>query len=423
MFTVSKINGVTLIFSPMKGFSTAAIGIFFKIGARDEKKNLKGIAHFTEHMLFKGTKKCSYRSIKREIEGRGGMLNGYTSQEVTVYYAQFLKKNIEITLDVLFDMVTNPLFEHKEVEKERNVILEEIKMYNDLPSFRALSLLDRILWGNHPLANDVIGTVDTVKSIKRFNLKKFKEEYYLPSRMVISCVGNFSQDRLRDLIAKKTKRMSDKRVSLESVFPSSLRQKKVIVENKGLDQTHLCLGFRGISYRSKYRFAIELLHVLMGANMSSRLFEEIREKRGLCYDISTDVKKYRDVGTFIIHTGLDKKNIDVAFKCIIRELRKVQEKLVSFKELERAKDYILGQVVMGLERPQGRLFYPVDFYMAFGRICSFDELKKAIIGVDREAIRQLAKKVFDFKRICVTCVGDIHKDLGSHLEKIVDKEA
>ena len=422
MFEILKINGLTTIFSPLKNFSTAALGIFIKVGARHEKNCLKGIAHFTEHMLFKGTKSNSYRGIKREIEGRGGMLNGYTSQEVTAYYAQFLKKNLRITLDILIDMVMNPLFEPKEIKKERGVILEEIKMYNDLPHFRALSLLDKILWENHPLGEDVIGRFNTVKIIKRNDFKKFKQDYYLPSRMVVCCVGDFSCNRVVDLIKGVIKDSSSRSAPLPSVVPAPFKKIKVIVENKHLDQTHLCIGFRAISYKSKHRFVAELIHIIMGANMSSRLFEEIREKRGLCYDISTELKKYKDSGAFVIHVGLDKKNIKTTFRCIIRELAKIKNNLVVAKELERAKDYLIGQTAMNLERPQGRLFYLADSYIALGKIFTLAELKREVDKIDREVILHLAEKIFYFKGICATCVGDIDESLGERLQRIIEEE-
>ncbi|HDN86283.1 MAG: hypothetical protein DRP68_03680 [Candidatus Omnitrophota bacterium] len=422
MFKILHIDGVALIFSRLKDFSTAGMGIFIRVGARYEPKRLKGIAHFTEHMVFKGTKRFSYRDIKREIEGRGGVVNGYTSQEITAYYAQFLKKNLKITAEILLDMVTHPSFEASQIERERGVILEEIKMYNDLPNFRALSLLDKILWENHPLGEDVIGEVGTVKNIKKNDLEHFQRNYYLPPRMVICCVGDFRYESLIKLIKKKLLVSSKGGKRLKIFSPPHLRKRKILIENKSLDQTHLCIGFRGVSYRSRYRLVVELIHVIMGANMSSRLFEEVREKRGLCYDISTEVKKYRDSGAFIIHLGLDRSNIELAFKCILRELKKMKDKLVSSKELARAKDFLIGQMAMNLEKPQGRLFYLADSYLALSKIYTLKELKERIHQIDKATIQGLVKKLFDFQRVCVTCVGNVDRNLKEHLLKIIEKE-
>jgi predicted Zn-dependent peptidase len=395
----------------MENLSTTSLGIFLKVGARHEAKHLKGIAHFTEHLLFKGTKNFSYRDIKREIEGRGGTLNGFTSQEITCYYAHFLNKNLKITLDILMDMVLNPLFDPEQIERERSVILEEIKMYNDLPHHRALSLLDKIIWEGHPLGEDVIGLPSSVKSIKKKDLMKFKDTFYLPSCMIVCCTGNIDEQKLLRLLKKKIRYLVDRRVPLSWIPPSPLKGVKTAIEFKDLDQTHLGIGFKGTSYKSQLRFAVELIHVIMGANMSSRLFEEVREKRGLCYEISTEAKKYKDSGAFIIHSGLDKRNVKLAFRHILKQLKAAKEKPVSGKELERAKDYLLGQITMNLERPQGRLFYLADSYITQGRIYTFHDLEKKIKAVDREMILNLARRIFDFNNICISCVGNIDKNL------------
>ena len=412
-----------MITSLMKNFSTSALGIFVKVGSRFEKKKLKGIAHFTEHMLFKGTRKFTHRAIKREVEGRGGYLNAFTSQEMTGYYAEFLNGNLRITLDILTDMVGYPLFETQEVRKERNVILEEIKMYNDLPHPRSLSLLEKELWQKHPLGEDVIGTVSTVSGITRKDLRSFQNNYYTPSNLVICYVGGFNERKVLDLLKTKIKSRTTKKPSQSSSpLPAPLKKKKIVTETKGLDQTHLCLGFRSVSYRSVWRYVVDLIHVIMGANMSSRLFEEVREARGLCYDISTEARKYRDSGAFIVHAGLDKRNVIVALRCILKEMKKITQRIISVSELGRAKDYYLGQLSMHLERPQGRMFYLADSYIAQGSIYSFQEVAKIVKSIDRKAIQALAGKIFDFNRICISCVGNIDKDLPGRLDEVVRKE-
>jgi predicted Zn-dependent peptidase len=423
MCNIINCNGITIITSLMKNFSTSALGIFLRVGSRFEKKRVKGIAHFTEHMLFKGTKKFTHKAIKREVEGRGGYLNAFTSQEMTGYYAQFLNGNLRLTLDILTDMVIQPLFDSKEIKKERNVILEEIKMYNDLPHPRSLSLLERELWQNHPLGEDVIGTVATVRGITKKDFRTFQSKYYTPSNIVVCYVGGLDQHKVLDALRVKTKSFAKKKSSQRfSPPPAALKKKKIVVEVKPLDQTHLCVGFRSVSYKSAWRYVVDLLHVIMGANMSSRLFEEIREKRGLCYDISTEARKYRDSGAFIIHAGLDKGNVELALRCILTQIKKVTQKKISLSELGRAKDYYLGQLSMHLERPQGRMFHLADSYIAHGTIHSLPEVVKIVKNIDSKAIRALAEKIFDFNRICISCVGNIDKDLPQHLDQVVRKE-
>lgn len=397
-----------MIFSSFEEIQTSSLGIFLKTGSRYETKNIRGIAHFLEHLLFKGSKKYTHKKIKREIEGRGGSLNGFTSQEVTAYYTHFLNKNLKPTLDILVDMVFNPLLRSTDIEKERNVILEEIKMYDDLPLPRASTVLDGMLWPNHPLGEEVIGIAQTVKGINRSDLLTFKDKHYSSLNMIISCCGNIDHLRLRDLLEQRIKKTKARPIKKQA-SPAPLKGLHVKAEGKALQQTYLCMGFRGPSYASDKIFIAQLLHIILGANMSSRLFEEVREKRGLCYDISTEVKKYQDSGALIIHLGLDKSKIEVALRAILKELKKMKDGLVSPKELERAKDYLLGQIVMRLERPQGRMFYMADNYISLKKIYTTDEIRQKIYQISTRQIRDLAREILTFNNMCISCVGGIDK--------------
>lgn len=420
MYEIEKIGNCTFIFSPFKDLETTSFGIFLRIGSRYEKKNLRGIAHFLEHLLFKGSKKYSYKEIKQEIEGRGGILNGFTSQEFTAFYAHFLNKNLQKTVDILLDMVLNPLLKETDIEKERNVILEEIKMYNDLPNSRSLALLDKLLWKDHPLAEEIIGSLETVKKIKRENLLEFKEAFYQPSNMVICCAGSFKKEEFLSFFKEKIGYVA-KKIALKTTPPKKHIGITVGVEKKQLQQTHLAIGFRGVSYLSQERFIIELLNVILGANMSSRLFTEIRDKMGLCYDISSDTQKYKDCGSFIIHLGLDKENLSKALFMILKELKKIKDTLISEDELRRSKDYIIGQIAMALERPQGKMFYVAESFITLGKIYTLEEIKSKLESITKYDINRLAKKIFDFKNICISCVGDIEDNTKSELEEIVKK--
>jgi len=421
MHKIIKLDDLTLIFSPSKGLDTASLGVFLCTGSRDEKKSIKGIAHFLEHLLFKGTKKHSHLQIKKEIEGRGGALNGFTSYESTGYYAHFLRKNLKPTVDILMDMVLNPLLKKEDIEKERNVILEEIKMYDDLPASRASILLDKLIWPNHPLGDEVIGYFSTVGKIQRKDLLSFKKAYYHPSNIVVSCAGDFKEEKIIQLLKNKIKNLSSPKINLQRKAPLGLRGMHLSIEKKSLEQSHLCIGFRSPSYLSKHLFAMDIINVILGANMSSRLYEEIREKRGLCYDISTEVKKYRDSGAFFVHLGLDKSRIIVALKSILRELARIKEKEVSSKELARAKDYFLGQITMSLERPQGRMFYFADSYIHLGKIHSLDDIKKKVAAITPHNIKQLAKEIFKFNNICISCVGNVDKALENKIKQTINE--
>lgn len=420
MYKIIKVNGATFIFSPFRELETASLGVFLGVGSRFEEKGLKGIAHYLEHVLFKGSKKYSYRRIKREIEGRGGGLNAFTSHEMTGYYAQFLNKNLKITLDILLDMVINPRLKEEDIDKERNVILEEIKMYNDLPASRSGILLDRIIWPNHPLGEEVIGYDSTVKKIKRDNLVKFKEDFYCPRNMVIAFSGDFDETAIVELLREKISEGKELGL-IEKKRPNYLRGLHIDMERKKLQQTHLCIGFRSVSYLSKQAVVSELINIILGANMSSRLFEALREKRSLCYDVSTEARKYKDSGAFVIHSGLDESRLEIAVETILNELRGLKEKEVSIKELNRAKDYLLGQIAMGIERPSGRMFFLAESFLSRGKIITLEDIKKKAQEVTPLRIREFAGNLFRFENMCISCVGDLKEELEQKIRKIVEK--
>jgi len=418
MQEIIPINNLTFIFSPLDNIETASLGIFLRVGSRFEQRSLKGIAHFLEHMVFKGTKQYSHRKIKQEIEGRGGLLNAFTSQELTAYHANFLKKNFKKTLDILIDMVQEPLLKVQEINKERKVILEEIKMYNDLPSCRAGTLLENLLWKGHALGEDVIGTKATVNNIGQSDLKSFRKQYYVPSNTVIALSGAFSKKEVLKPIQERV-RSSQIKVSLASAKPSPLSQVRIAIEEKDYQQSHLYVGFRAVPWQSEKRLSLRLIDVILGANMSSRLFEELREKKSLCYEISSEARFYKDSGGFLIHLGLDASKIELALTTILKQLDKLKQKQVSAKELSRAKDYLLGQIAMGLEVPQGRMWYSAHNYINLGKIYTFLELKQIIQSITPGQIRRLAREIFNFERICVSCVGRLKEELRVRIAKII----
>ncbi len=418
MYEIIPVNNLKLIFSRLEKVETSSLGVFLRVGSRLEPEKVKGIAHFIEHMVFKGSKNYSHRRIKQEIEGRGGLLNAYTSQEITAYYANFLKKNFAKTLDILLDMVNRPLFKPSDIDKERKVILQEIKMYNDLPASRAVTLLEGLLWKGHALGEDVIGRVETVNDINRSDLNNFRNKYYLPATTVISFCGDISKEEVLQNLKGKIYE-TKARVSLDTAKPKGLRNLSVITERKDLEQTHLCVGFRSLPWISRRRFVLRLINVILGANMSSRLFEELREKASLCYDISTEVRSYHDSGAFLIHLGLEVSKVTTALSAILKELDKLKAKEVGARELLRAKDFLLGQIAMGLEIPQGRMEHFAQSYINFGKISSFAELKRSITEVSAGQIKQLAREIFDFGRICVSCVGNLKPDTNGKIKALL----
>lgn len=411
-------NGVEFCFKELKDRNSSAVGIWVKEGARCEPIEHKGIAHYLEHLLFKGSDNYSYRQIKEEIEGKGGQLNGFTSQESTCYYARVLNKNIPKTLDILLDMVVNPLLKESDIERERQVILEEISMYNDMPAARVISLIDILLWPKDPLGIDVIGSEQSVEAIDKAAMLSFKERFYHPENIVVTVCGRDSKG-LRSLIenkvnvAKPLNKENSKKKKVK--IPKGFKYSREI---KPFNQTHLAMAFPGMDCFAKDRYTLELIHTILGANMSARLFESLREKRGLAYDVSTMTRKYSNTGAFMIHCGLDASKRELAVELTIKELDKIKDKLVPAKELKRAKDYILGNLLMNFESTLNSMLYVGESIISKGRVMTYEQIEQAILKVSPEDIKRVANKIFDYQYMKVAEVtNQPSEDFESKIRK------
>jgi predicted Zn-dependent peptidase len=281
-------------------------------------------------------------------------------------------------------------------------------MYNDLPAARAGALLDKLLWPGHVLGEEIAGNLESVAAMTRKDLCDFQHAFYTPGQIIISLSGDVVQEKLLKLFSQRIGKNKSE-ASLVSRAPYPLTGVWTQIEKKPIEQTHVGIGFRGPSFLSKERFAVEVLNIILGGNMSSRLFEELREKRPLCYDVSSEVKKFRDTGAVIIHVGLDKAHVLVALSRILKELKKIATQKVSAAELSRAKDFFLGQMTMALERPQGFMFYAAECFIQSKKIEAPAVLKKQIESVTFDDILNCARKIFDLKNISIVCVGDVGK--------------
>ena len=423
---VKRINfscGVELIFKEFKDRNSSSVGIWIKEGSRAEPLKYKGIAHYLEHLLFKGTKKYSYKRIKQEIEGRGGQLNGFTSQEVTCYFANTLHKNAEIALDVLSDMVVEPLLKRQDINRERGVILEEVKMYRDMPSARVSSLLDSLLWQGHPLGMDVIGSEKSINSISRHNLASFKKTHYRSSNIVIVVCGPQIPSNFTKNIIGKLKRNSDKKASF--YFPRARVSKgyRLRQELTSFAQSHLSLGFEGYNSLDVRRFPLEMINIIMGANMSSRLFEKIREQRGLAYEVATSTKAFKDTGAFIIHCGLEASNVELAFKVILKELNRLKKALIGKKEFLRAKDFLLGNISMKLESTSNSMEIIGDYFCRLGKVFEYKDIESKILKITPQCIRKIANEVFRYDKMKVAIVTDKKENYSDYFKRILNNLA
>jgi predicted Zn-dependent peptidase len=400
-------NGLRVITHRMPKMQSVALGIWIKVGGRYEPPEFKGIAHYLEHLAFKGSKNYSCRKIKESIEGIGGSLNGFTSEELTCYLVKLPARYLNLALDILSDMVINPTLAQEEIDKERTVIIEEIKMYKDLPQSYVHELLDALLWPNQPLGMTISGTAESVGSIKREDLFLFKEQYYASPSIVISAAGLLEHNQFTNRVEKKFRGLKYRNMNTFSQAKEEQEKPQLELLPKDTEQTHLALGFHSFKREHPLKHALGLLHVILGANMSSRLFNEIREKRGLAYEIGTQVKRFQDTGAFIVHAGIDNRKVSEAIKLILEELKKIKDKLVSIDEFKRAKEFYLGQLLLALEDTLDHMLWIGESTVALDKIYTLDEIIKEVNRLKREDIRNVAKYIFKEKSLNLALIGPI----------------
>ncbi|MDD5449550.1 MAG: pitrilysin family protein [Candidatus Omnitrophica bacterium] len=402
-------NGLTIILADMPTMESISIGVWIAAGGRYENKKLSGISHFLEHMVFKGTKKRSTRELKESIEGRGGLLNGFTGEEFTCYLAKVLSKDAAIAMDILSDMTLNPSLEPKEFLKERYVILEEVKMYMDMPNHHVHELLAELLWPHQPLGMPLTGTVDTIASMKREDLAAYQKEFYGPANIVVAVAGKLPPGEfIRDIEKKFKGAESRQRQVFEPVTLGQTRPRTNIFHKK-TEQTHLAMGLHGYSRFSRDKYKVDLMNIILGGNMSSRLFDEVREKLGLAYEISSSVKHYHDTGALVISAGIDNKKIDKAVKIIVRELKKMKTGDVKKEEFRRAKEFYKGQLSMLFEDTMNHMLWLGEKFISGDYEFRPKDILKEIEKVAREDISEVAKDILTRENINLAVIGPTTK--------------
>ncbi|MDD5130389.1 MAG: pitrilysin family protein [Candidatus Omnitrophica bacterium] len=403
-------NGLKIIAKRLSNVQSVALGIWINIGSRYEDPAQKGISHFLEHLLFKGSRKYSCRIIKESIEGVGGSLNGFTSEEHTCYLVKIPHRYLPKALDILSDMVINPSLSPVDMEKEKTVVLEELKMYRDLPQSYVYELLDGLLWPQQPLGSPIIGTVETVNSISRGALRSFQSTHYTPVNMVISAAGLLDDD----LLVKKVSAIFSpiKNAKANTFIKAQQFQNKpqLKIFNKSTEQTHMALGFHALERDHSLRHAQSLLHIVLGANMSSRLFNEVREKRGLAYEIGTGLKRYHDTGVFLVHAGIDNHKVSDCLGVILQELGITKKSLVSQDEFRRAKEFYLGQLSLALEDTMEYMLWMGESAACLDKVYSLEQVIKEVDKVSLEDIRLVARQIFKNAALNLALIGPLEKN-------------
>jgi len=410
-------NGLRIMVINLPHMESVSLGIWIGTGGRYENKQNSGISHCLEHMVFKGTRSRSTRDIKESIEGIGGSLNGFTDEEATCYLVKVPKKHIEQGLDVLSDMVLHPKVTKADLDLERGVIFEEIKIYKDRPDQYVHQLLCETLWPDHQLGMSLVGTEETLKKMDRARILDYKDRTYSPENIVVCVCGNVDEEAFVEAAKARLSKMEKKPLGRFKKFQSKQKKPRFRFYYKETEQTHVDMGFHNVSRFHPDKYTSSLLHILLGGNMSSRLFHEVREVRGLAYEISSGVKCYSDTGAFYVTAGVDNKKLPRALEVIMKELRKIKAGCVTEDEFKRAKDFFRGQISMTLEDTMARMIWVGEKLIVNDINYNIDEVIDSIDSVTREMVRDLAKKIFRTANMNVAMIGPLSKKDQASIKK------
>ncbi|PIP17743.1 MAG: hypothetical protein COX43_02635 [Parcubacteria group bacterium CG23_combo_of_CG06-09_8_20_14_all_35_9] len=409
MFTKTILaNKIRLITIPLHETKAVTVLVLFKVGSRYEKKDINGASHFIEHMMFKGTKKRpNTQVISRELDGVGAEYNAFTGKDHTGYYIKINYEKIELALDILSDMLFNSNFLSEEIEKEKGVILEEINMYEDNPLIHIEDLYEETLYQGNSLACRISGSKETVSEITRQKLLNYKNTFYKGDNIVIGVAGKIDEKKVVKFIENYFKNIPFKKRKTGGFKKFSLRQQKsrISLEFKETEQAQIALGFPAYSYFHPDIYALQLLSVILGGNMSSRLFTQVRGKRGLAYFIKSDIDIYEDTGALSVYAGLDKIRINEALKIILKELKRVTLKEVGLSELKRAKEFLKGHTVLALEDSSFLAQWFAKQELLIRKILTPEEKLDKIFKVSPKDIKRVAKDIIKKSRLNLALIG------------------
>ncbi|MGO9125657.1 MAG: M16 family metallopeptidase [Terriglobales bacterium] len=400
-------NGLTIITEQMQHLRSVSIGIWIKSGSRDEDPQWNGISHFIEHMVFKGTKHRSAEDIARQVDSIGGGMDAFTAKECICFNVKVLDEHLPITLDVLSDLVLNPLFAPEDIGRERGVILEEIKMDEDSPDYLVHEIFTQNFWKDHPLGKPILGTKLTVKKFERNAVLDFYSQCFAPGNVIICAAGNLKHEQFVELVARHFQHMKPVKNGFHSPQPEIVP--RIIMRNKkALEQVQICVGVPSHPIAHERRHASYVLNTLLGGGMSSRLFQNIRERQGLAYAIYSDLSPYRDTGCLSVYAGTSRESAAKVVQCIVSEFRKLKSQAVPAEELRRSKDQLKGSLMLSLESSTARMSNLARQEMYFDHFYGMDELLEKIESVTADELQALANEFFHTDSVAVTVLGNLN---------------
>ena len=404
-------NGIRVLTASMPHTRSVSICIYAGSGSRYEDDEHAGISHYLEHMLFKGTpRRRTAAEITGAIEQVGGMMNGSTDREITAYWCKVAAPHFQSALDVLVDMVRNPLMDSEEVEKERSVIQEELAMSNDYPGYRVEMLTDQMLWPDHPMGRDVGGSKETVNGITREMLSEWFRRQYGASNVVISIAGSLSNEEMLDAVTPMVKDWpAGSPFGWEPAGSESRQEPQARMEYRRTEQAHLALSLPGISTRHPQRYPMDMMNGVMGEGMSSRLFLEVREKRGLAYDIHSTASHYRDTGSIAIYFGVDPKKARYAIETTIEELHRLKEGIPE-EDLHRARELAKGRLLLRMEDTRAVAAWGGAQELLHNEVRTVDQVVERVDGVTTEDVRQAANRFLSRDKLNLAVVGPYRSD-------------
>ncbi|MBD3238827.1 MAG: hypothetical protein GF332_04295 [Candidatus Moranbacteria bacterium] len=421
MYNLKKINkGFDLVTVPIVGIKSVTVMALFGVGSKYETESIRGISHFIEHSLFNGTKKRpSAREISQDLDRVGGQYNAFTGKEYTGYYVKVGSQYLDLGLDWLSDLLISPLFEKSLIEKEKRVIIEEINMYEDTPMQHISDVYESLVYGDQPAGWDIIGTKATVKKMTRTKLINFKKKYYKQNNCVICIAGKFDQKKVEQKFLRYFAKLEagQEKVKKKPVKDRQYKARKKL-KFKETDQSHCVTGFRAFDIFDSRKHVLNVLNAVLGGGMSSRLFSEIRDKRGLAYYITSEVELYTDSGYIAAQAGVDNKKLTQAIELIIAEYNKLKRISIGSQELDKVKNFLKGQSLLAMESSNAQAMYYANQMILTGKIETLEEKFKSIDAVTSKQVQELAQELFIDKNLNVAVIGPGKHQNGQRLEQI-----
>lgn len=410
-------NGVRILSKKIPYVRSVSMGVWVNVGARDESDAESGLSHFIEHMIFKGTKKRTAFQIAKEFDAIGGHTNAFTSMELTCYHAKVMDAHLETMIDILSDIFLNSEFAPDEIRKELPVILQEIAMIEDNPEEYIHILLGNDFWGTNSLGRSILGTRDNIVQFDHKTIRDFFQRFYHPEQIIIAVAGNVEHEQLVDLIGTKFE-------TIRSISPlpkrcsPEINSRHITLNFRELEQVHISFGTKGLSITDPKRYSLSLINTILGGNMSSRLFQEIREKRGLAYSVYSFLSSYVDTGMFGVYMGVSPQSADESISLILNEMQKLKNAAIDTSELNDAKEYTKGSILLSSESTDNQMVRLAQNEIHFGEFIPIETIVKKIENVSKEEIFELAKTVFNTDLLSITTLGPLLEK--SRIEAIIN---